>query len=62
MIRTLKRAELDVGFVKGHLERWFNKHYAHGNSSLNYEIRRAVCCVDWLLNRSEEVTGKKEKA
>ena len=29
------------GYVKGLLERWFNKHYAHGD--LNHEIRRAVC-------------------
>jgi hypothetical protein len=53
--------ELDAGFVQGHLERWFNKHYAHGNSNVNYEIRRAVCYVDWLLNRSEAGTGKKRK-
>jgi len=51
MIRTIQRAELDVVYVKGLLERWFNKHYAHGD--LNHEIRRAVCYVDWLLNHPE---------
>ena len=44
-------SELDVVYVKGLLERWFNKHYAHGD--LNHEIRRAVCYVDWLLNHPE---------
>ena len=51
MIRTLQRSELDLGYVKGLLERWFNKHYAHGD--LNHEIRRAICYVDWLINRPE---------
>jgi len=51
MIRTIQRAELDAGYTKGLLERWFNKHYAHGD--LNHEIRRAVCYIDWLLNRPE---------
>lgn len=50
MIRTLQRAELDAGFVKGHLEKCFNKHYANGDSGVNHEIRRAVCYVDWLIN------------
>ena len=51
MIRTLQREELEAGFLKNQLEKWFNKHYAHGDSSINHEIRRAVCYVDWLLNR-----------
>ncbi|MGH7967799.1 MAG: hypothetical protein ACREIC_03625, partial [Limisphaerales bacterium] len=51
MIRTLQRPELDAGFVKGLLERWFNKHYAHGDSNVNHELRRSICYVDWLLNR-----------
>lgn len=51
MIRTLLRNELDAVYVKGLLERWFNKHYAQGD--LNHDIRRAVCYVDWLLNRPE---------
>ena len=51
MIRTLQWEELEAGFLKSQLEKWFNKHYAHGDSSINHEIRRAVCYVDWLLNR-----------
>jgi hypothetical protein len=39
--------------VKSQLEKWFNKHYAHGDSGINHEIRRAICYVDWLLNRPE---------
>lgn len=53
MIRTIQRSELDAGFVKGLLERWFNKHYANGDSNVNHEIRKSVCYVDWLLNRPE---------
>ena len=53
MIRTLKNEELDASFVKSQLEKWFNKHYAHGDSGINHEIRRAICYVDWLLNRPE---------
>ena len=56
MIRTLQRGELDGGFVKGHLEKCFNKHYANGDSGVNHEIRRAVCYVDWLLNRPGSAT------
>jgi hypothetical protein len=51
MIRTLPQVDLDAGFVKSQLEKWFNKHYANGDSAVNHEIRRAVCYVDCLLNR-----------
>ncbi len=53
MIRTLKRSELDGSFVKSHLEKCFNKFYANGDSAINHEIRRAVCYVDWMLNRPD---------
>jgi hypothetical protein len=59
MIRTLGVAELDAGFVKPHLERWFNGHYARGASDVNQEMRRAVCYVDWLLNRPNLPAGEK---
>lgn len=52
MIRTLQRAEVDRSFVKNLLLKLFNKHYAHGEPRVNDEIRRAVCYVDWLLNRN----------
>lgn len=52
MIRTLQPDELDPRFVKGQLEKWFNKHYAHGDSGVNHELRRGVCYVDSVWNRS----------
>lgn len=53
VIRTLSKKELDVKFVKSLLEKMFNKHYAHGDGSVNNELRRTVCYVDWLLNRGD---------
>lgn len=53
MVRTLQLAELDAGFIKGQLEKCFNKHYANGDANVNHEMRRAVCYVDWLLNSPE---------
>ena len=53
MIRTLQRPDIDAEFIKSQLERWFNKHYANGDSGVNHEIRRAVCYVDWLLDHPE---------
>jgi hypothetical protein len=50
-IRTLSRNELDAKFVKGILEKMFNKYYAHGEAALNDALRRAVCYADWILNR-----------
>ena len=51
MIRTLQELEVEAEFVKAQLEKWFNGHYAHGASDVNHEIRRAVCYVDFVLNR-----------
>lgn len=59
MIRTLDRDELDGAFVKSQLEKWFNKHYAKGESGVNHEMRRAVCYVDWRLNRPESTAAEK---
>lgn len=53
MIRTLEVSELDKAFVMGQLEECFKRHYAHGDSNLNHEIRRSVCYVDWLLHQSD---------
>ena len=53
MVRTLQPTELDAKFVMSQLQNWFNKHYANGDSSINHGIRRAVCYVDCLLNRTE---------
>lgn len=52
IIRTLQKNEVDAKFLKGHLEKLFNRHYAQGDSRVNDEIRRAVCYLDWLLNQS----------
>jgi Putative DNA-binding domain len=61
MIRTLQLSELDAGFMKSQMERWFNGHYAHGVSEVNHEIRRTVCYVDWLLNRPAQAASAKGK-
>lgn len=62
MIRTLQPSDLDDGFVKGHLEHWFNKHFAQGDSAINGEIRRTICYMDWLLNRSDVVAIEEKGA
>jgi len=61
VIRTLERSELDADYVKSQLEKWFNRHYTPGDSGLNHDIRRGVCYVDWLLNRSN-LTRDEESA
>ncbi|HEX3625709.1 MAG TPA: ATP-binding protein [Verrucomicrobiae bacterium] len=53
MVRTLKKEELDAGFVKTLLGKWFNKHYAQLDSGINHDLRRSICYVDWLVNRQE---------
>ena len=50
-IRTISKEEMDVSYVKKILKILFNQNYAKGNGTLNQEIRRSVCYVDWLLNR-----------
>lgn len=51
MIRTFQKNEVDAKFLKGHLAKLFNHHFAQGDARVNDEIRRAVCYLDWVLNK-----------
>jgi hypothetical protein len=59
MVRTLEKREMPVTYLKDLLEKLFNKHYARGDQDINHELRRAICYLDFALNRSDvETLGK----
>ncbi len=53
MIRTLERKELATTFLRTLLEKLFTKHYGRDDSSINHDLRRAICYLDFMLNRSD---------
>ena len=53
MIRTLERKELATTFLRGLLEKLFAKHYGREDSSINHDLRRTICYLDFMLNRCD---------
>ncbi len=51
MIRTLDDLDIEESYLKKHLLKWFDQHYARPDSELNHDLRRAICYLDWRLFR-----------
>jgi Putative DNA-binding domain len=48
MVRTLKKSDLPLSYIRELLLNIFNKNFAKQEQGLNDKIRRAICYIDWL--------------
>lgn len=53
MVRTLKKTDLSISYLRELLLRIFNKNFARKDQAVNDKIRRAICFVDHLHFRVE---------
>lgn len=53
MVRTLKKTDLPISYLRDLLLGVFNKNFAKNDQTVNHKIRRAICYVDHLHFRQE---------
>lgn len=57
-IRTLRPNDVSQRYLRGLLKTWFDCHYERRKPNVADDLRRAVCYLDWVLNRKACLDGQ----